>query len=63
MPKKPAPARNLKDAAVLYALELEADEVAGPDYRDRVRAAWDRLRKAAIRYREADRPNGRPRNA
>jgi hypothetical protein len=49
----PHPARRLADAAIEYAAAVEAE---GPTRRE-----WDRLRKAAIYYRDTPRPMGRPR--
>ena len=52
----PQPARRLKEAAILYAAELEADADVPT-----LRRAWDRLRKAADRYAASERHPGRPR--
>lgn len=54
MSPKPHPARNLADAAILYAAAIEA-EVKAP------KREWDRLVKAALRYATQHRPIGRPR--
>ena len=48
------PEQVLRDAAIEYAADVEA----GYDVMD---AGWDRLRKAAIRYAEAEKRKGRPR--
>lgn len=48
------PARVLRDAAIDYALDIEAEQASPVD-------AWDRLRKAALRYAEAEKRKGRPR--
>jgi hypothetical protein len=49
------PAWNLRVAALEYAaaVEVSADDLP---------VTWDRLRKAALRYAQADRHRGRPRN-
>ena len=58
MAGRPAqPMRCLRDAAILYAEAVEAEA----DYFEHKRA-WDRLRVAAIRYKEAPKNKGRPRN-
>jgi hypothetical protein len=50
--RKPHPARNLRDAAILFALAVESEgDMKNP---------WNRLRMAALRYQEEDRPYGRP---
>ena len=49
---KPQPQRRLMDAAVDFAAALEAG--------DHPRMAWDKLRKAALAYRDGIRPAGRP---
>ena len=48
----PHPSRNLRDAACDFAMAVECggDETA----------AWDRLRKAALRYAESEQNVGRP---
>lgn len=48
------PARTLADAAILYAADLE---VCGKI----TKRGWDRLAKAALRYRADPKPLGRPR--
>jgi hypothetical protein len=56
----PDPTRTLRDAAIAYGVALGADG-DGAETRARRRQAWDRLRRAAIRYREAPaRTVGRP---
>ena len=57
MAPKPSPVRCLQDAAILFACEVESEDQG---YTDR-RKAWDRLRRAALRYRDSPRRNGRPR--
>jgi hypothetical protein len=51
----PHPARNLADAAILFAAAVE-DETRAP------KREWDRLRAAALRYQNTPRPKGRPRS-
>jgi hypothetical protein len=51
----PHPSRNLKDAALLFAAAVE-DETKAP------KREWDRLVKAALRYRNEPRTPGRPRS-
>ena len=55
---KPDPIRSLRDAAIEYALAVEVYDSSGQA--SGLVAYWDRLRKAAIRYRDADRLKGRP---
>ena len=57
MAPKPSPVRCLQDAAILFAVEIEAEDEAFSDRRK----AWDRLRRAALRYRDSPRRTGRPR--
>ena len=52
----PHPARNLADAAILYAEAVEAGDV-----KPAIKRQWDRLRAAALRYQNEPRPRGRPR--
>ena len=65
MAPKPSPVRCLQVAAILFAVEIEAEDEGyggadwGSGYAGR-RKAWDRLRRAALRYRDAPRRNGRP---
>lgn len=56
-PGRPAqpPAVRLREAAVLFAAAVELG-----DDQD-VRVQWDRLRHAALAYRDGPRPRGRPR--
>jgi len=49
---KAHPASRLMDAAIEFSLAVEAE--------GETRTAWDRLRKAALFYREAPRSRGRP---
>jgi hypothetical protein len=49
------PARVLRDAAIEYCADVEAEA-------DTMVPAWDRLRAAAIRYAESEKHKGRPRN-
>jgi hypothetical protein len=57
----PDPTRTLRDAAIAYGVALGVDG-DGAETRDRRRQAWDRLRRAAIRYRETpSKAKGRPR--
>ena len=46
------PAHVLRDAAIDFAADVEADLPT--------KVAWDRLRKAALRYAESERRRGRP---
>lgn len=55
--KHGATAQALKEAAILYAAEVEGFRI---DRQSRSRT-WDTLRKAAIRYATNPRPEGRPR--
>jgi broad specificity phosphatase PhoE len=52
--------RTLRDAAIRFAIEVEAQEY-DPDGEE-MRQAWDRLRRAAERYRDEPKQKGRPRN-
>jgi len=45
------PEQVLRDAAIDYAADLEYS----------LKPGWDRLRRAAIRYAEAEKRKGRPR--
>jgi hypothetical protein len=47
------PARRLMDAAIDFAAAVEAEGDTSNE--------WDRLRRAAMNYREGPRPEGRPR--
>ena len=47
------PEQVLRDAAIEYCAELEFGRVQPP-------REWDALRKAAIRYAEAEKRKGRP---
>jgi len=47
------PEQVLRDAAIDYAADVEAEA-------DTMVPAWDRLRAAAIRYAEAEKRKGRP---
>ena len=51
--------RTLRDAAISFSIEVEAQEYDpdGPV----LRQAWDRLRKAALRYADGEKHKGRPR--
>lgn len=53
-PRAQHPAHRLREAAVTFAAAVEAE-----DPRD-IAAEWDRLRRAALNYREGPRPDGRP---
>ena len=53
-PRAEHPARRLRNAAITFAAAVETE-----DARD-VRVEWDRLRRAALNYREGPRPEGRP---
>ena len=46
------PAQRLMDAAIDFAAAVEAE--------DDTTAEWDRLRRAALNYRDGPRPEGRP---
>ena len=48
------PEQVLRDAAIDYAADVEAEA-------DTMVPAWNRLRQAAIRYVEAEKHKGRPR--
>ena len=48
---RPEPAWNLKVAALEYAAAVESEH--------ETRREWDRLRRAALRYQEGERPPGR----
>jgi hypothetical protein len=54
-PRAQHPARRLREAAITFAAAVEAQ-----DPHD-VSVEWDRLRRAALNYREGPRPEGRPR--
>jgi len=56
------PEQVLRDAAIEYCAELEADPwVRGTTRHANMPLVWDKLRHAAIRYAEAEKRKGRPR--
>lgn len=53
-PRAQHPAHRLREAAITFASAVEAE-----DPHD-ISVEWDRLRRAALNYREGPRPDGRP---
>jgi hypothetical protein len=54
-PRAQHPAHRLREAAITFAAAVEAENPHD------ISVEWDRLRRAALNYREGPRPDGRPR--